>query len=198
MQADYDADTRRHREAAKKYTCYTVELLVVLFVVGFFLRLLYIPYCDAHARYTKLAEQAEVTLQTNGCSDPVFRAKLEGYNMCEQARIDSTRGVRVAALVYTLGNLPVCEQGLCLAFKKNISDVIWRLFWLLILIVVCVLVHVINNCISARYSSTIGAYQLPMMAQKEYVQFMHQQQQPQQQQQSLAPPPRAEHCGKDD
>ena len=78
---------RQQRRAVLGVVGWSVVVVVLSFAFAYLWRLFVGPYTDFWTTRMMDHEKAQVTLASQQCADPATRAKLEGWNMCERARV---------------------------------------------------------------------------------------------------------------
>jgi len=122
-------------------------------------------------------EKALVALTTDACTDPAKRAQLEGYNNCEQARFDAEQSVSMLAFYDLMDDLKFCDKGVCIVLGFNVSDSLWTIARLALMVGVVLYVMSIVGFVTIRHGQHVGTYQLPMMSPgtAEYMHFLAEQ-----------------------
>jgi len=175
--ASYDADTRQRR-TVKQMLFWLVILIGGSFAFAYAWRLYVGPYTLFYTRRYLNHEKALVALTTDACTDPAKRARLEGYNNCEQARFDAEQSPSMLAFYDLMDDLKFCDKGVCIVFGFNVTDSLWTMFRLALVVGVVLYAMSIVGFISVRHGQQVGAYQLPMMTPgaAEYMQMLAAQQ----------------------
>jgi len=189
--AAYDAEARQSRSVKQ-----AIFWLVVGIGFTYAFSMVWRLYVGPYSRFSTLRrlehEKAIEYLTTSACTDSVKRAKLEGYNRCEEARITSEQSPAALAFHDLMDDLKFCDQGVCYLAGINVTDSFWTIARLMLMAGVLLFLLVGIGAVSFGRG---GGTQLPMTmlaaANAEhmaaYLHYATSKQQ--QQQQQYAPPP---------
>lgn len=168
LAASYDVETRQRR--AVKQSLFWFAVIIALTYAFAYVWQLYIgPFKQFHKKRITDYEKALVTLRTDTCIDPVIRAQLEGYNLCERARFDSEQSPAMLAFHDLMETLRFCDKGVCIIFGFNVTDSLWTLFRIALVAGVILYALSIIGLVSIRHGQSVGQYSMPMTMPPEYM-----------------------------
>ena len=120
----YDADSRERRSVMR------VAFWFVTFVIGSFAfayawRLYGGPYKDFLTMRVREQGKAREYLTSDVCANVEKRAKLEGYNDCERSEDILAQSASALAFYDLMTYLNVCHKGTCIIGGINVTDSLW-------------------------------------------------------------------------
>jgi len=152
---------RQQRRAVLGVVGWSVVVVVLSFAFAYLWRLFVGPYTDFWTTRMMDHEKAQVTLASQQCADPATRAKLEGWNMCERARVTLSKPVSIGAFYDLMDWLSVCQHGICTVAGVNVTDSLYWLSKLAVFAMGVLWVASTLGIVSATHGRAVTYYQLP-------------------------------------
>lgn len=176
----YDTEARQHKTVTG-VAGWTLTFVILTFTFAYCWRLFVGPYTDFYNERTLAATKAKLYLETDVCRDYHVRARLEGFNECEQMERILKLYPSANAFYDLMNWLSICQDGVCTVGGINVTDSLWTGTRIILALAGCLYIASIFGMITSNHGRNMAYYQLPqampMMYDTNMMQYMHGQKQ---------------------